>query len=75
MMILAIQLMSILPVDEEIENIRNLIYSVSKLRSSDAQISNIISEETPLFFNGSKSAEEVADIVASRVQLYVNEQK
>lgn len=61
--------------EEEINTLRDLIYSVSSLRTSEAQIESIISEESKHFFSGAKTADEVADIVANRVQLYVAEQK
>lgn len=36
-------------------------------------ISDIFTEELPAFYAGDKSAEEVADIIQSRVQLYLDE--
>jgi len=34
---------------------------------------DIISEETQAFFSGQKSAQETADIVQNRVNIYINE--
>jgi ABC-type glycerol-3-phosphate transport system substrate-binding protein len=39
----------------------------------ETQINTIIQEETEAFFAGQKTAQEVAEIVQSRVQIYVNE--
>ena len=39
------------------------------------EIWEIIQEETEPFFQGDKSAKEVADILHNRVQLYLNERK
>lgn len=36
---------------------------------------DIMAEEAPMYFSGSKTAEEVADIVENRIQVYVNETK
>ena len=41
--------------------------------NSESPIREIISEETQPFWNGTKSAEEVAEIIDNRVQLYLDE--
>ncbi len=61
--------------DQEVQTIRKLIESVDTLWTSDRQINSIITEEAQAFFGGSKSAEEVADIVENRIRTYVNEMK
>ena len=40
---------------------------------ADRQIRDIITEEAAGFFEGSQSAEHVADVIQRRVQLYLNE--
>lgn len=59
--------------EEQVEVVRNLIESVDNLYQYNEQLNNIISEETEAFFTGQKTAKEVADIIQSRVQIYVNE--
>ncbi len=41
----------------------------------NARITELVKEETQAFFSGQKSAEEVAKLIQSKVNLYVNEQK
>lgn len=61
--------------EEEVEAVRNLIESTDTLYQYDQQISTIITEETKAFFEGQKSAKDVVDIIQSRVQIYVNENR
>ena len=41
----------------------------------DETIMGIVSEQAQAFFNGQKSAEEVARLIQSKVNIYVNEQR
>ncbi|MCR5101826.1 MAG: extracellular solute-binding protein [Butyrivibrio sp.] len=59
--------------DEEIQTLQELLDSCRTKSDYDQQIINIISEETEAFFAGQKTAAEVADIIQSRVKIYVNE--
>lgn len=61
--------------DEEVETFQNLIDSVDKAVTWDEQISRIITEEAGAYFNNSKTAEEVADIVENRINVYVSEKR
>lgn len=61
--------------EEEVEAVRNLISSADTLYQYDEQISGIIEEEANAFFEGQKTAKETADIIQSRVQIYVNENR
>ena len=61
--------------EEEIAAVRELIESANTLYQYDEQIMTIISEETAAFFEGQKKAEEVADIIQNRIQIYVNENR
>lgn len=59
--------------EEEVQYTRELIESASKVQATDSKIMEIIREEAQPFFQGQKSAEEVADIIQRRVQLYMDE--
>ncbi len=60
---------------DDVDAVKALLDSitVSKSSSSDVQIMNIINEETSAYFNGVKSAEEVADIIQGRISIYLSE--
>ena len=58
---------------EEIDGIRHLIEIARPLSRESEEIYVIIGEETAPYFAGQKSAEEVAKIIQSRVQIYVSE--
>ncbi len=55
------------------DKIYDFITSVTKTRYYNDEINNIISEEAAPFFAGQKSASDVANIIQSRIQIYVNE--
>lgn len=59
--------------EEDTEQIQKLLESLSCVVQTDDNIINIITEEVEAFFEGGKSAEEVAEIIQSRVQLYISE--
>ncbi len=58
---------------QEVEDICNFIYSINKRSYYNQNIINIVNEEAGSFFEGQKSAKEVAQIIQSRVQIYVDE--
>ena len=60
---------------EEVDEMLNFIESVDRLAYYNQDILDIIQEETAPFFSGQKSAEEVAHIIQSRVQIFVNESR
>ena len=64
------------PTEEEVATLKDLI-SVAEptSTSSDDEITNIITEEAEAFFKGQKSAADVANVIQSRVQVYVNENR
>lgn len=60
--------------EEQAEGMRNIIaHSVWRNPIGNAEIRSIIMEETPYFFEGDKTAEDVAEIIQSRVTLLLNE--
>lgn len=61
---------------EEIDQVRSLIDSATgRWDNSDEELTKIISEETEPFFKGQKSAEEAANVIQNRIQVYVNENR
>lgn len=59
--------------EAEADLLEALIGIARPASDSDEQISGIINEEAQAFFSGQKSAKDVAGIIQSRVQTYVNE--
>ena len=51
------------------------LYSFTQLYRADDTLLNIVREEAGPFFAGQKNAKEVASIIQSRVQIYVNENR
>lgn len=61
---------------EQIDGVKALIELASPMSSSaDEIITGIISEETAAFLAGQKTAEAVAEIIQSRVSVYVSENR
>lgn len=58
---------------EQVQAVRDLIDSSVAATNNDETILNIIQEEAQAYFEGQKSAQEVAGIIQSRVQTYVSE--
>lgn len=59
---------------EEIDAVRTIIESAEKTAGSvNEELTNIITEETAPFFKGQKTAQETADIIQNRIQIYVRE--
>ena len=52
-----------------------ILRSLKMKTSVDSKITEIINEESSAFFAGQKSAEETADIIQSRIKVYINETK
>lgn len=61
--------------EEELQIFQDMIDNVDKSVSWDQQISLIIAEEAGAYFSGNKTAEEVADVVENRINIYVNEKR
>lgn len=58
---------------EEIDAVKALIAAAKPAFENDEEIYAIIQEETAAYFNGQKSAKEVADIIQSRVSIFISE--
>ncbi|SFC36949.1 ABC transporter substrate-binding protein [Butyrivibrio sp. YAB3001] len=59
--------------DDEILDFSNFIKSLNLTYTYNKNVNNIIFEEASAFFSGQKTAKEVADIIQSRLSIYVNE--
>ncbi|MBQ8230864.1 MAG: extracellular solute-binding protein [Lachnospiraceae bacterium] len=59
---------------EEIDEIREMIEIARPYYSGDETIYSMISEDAAAFFEGQKSAEDVAKTIQSRIEIYVSEQ-
>lgn len=62
------------PTQEEIDQIMELINSIDKVINYDTELVQMIAEEATPFFEGQKSSKEVADIIQSKMFLYISEQ-
>ena len=60
---------------EETGALKEYLGSVTNVAIPNEDIYNIILEETASYFSGQKSARDVADIIQSRVKIYVNENR
>lgn len=60
---------------EQAEEIKEYIASVDKRSYQNTDISNIIDEEMEAFYQGQKSAKDVAAVIQSRAQVFVNENR
>lgn len=58
---------------EDCDRVLSYIKSAEHVYSYNTDITAIIEEECAAYFEGQKSAKEVADIIQSRVHIYVNE--
>jgi len=60
---------------QDCERVLSFIESTEHTYSYDTAIMNIVTEEAAPFFDGEKTAAEAADIIQSRIFIYVNENK
>lgn len=60
---------------EEVDAICEFIYTVNRTDYYSEDIQNIITEEAEAFFSGQKSVQEVVEIIQSRAQIFVNENR
>lgn len=61
--------------EEQAQTIRDIVYGATTEASYDEQLLNIITEEAAYYFGGEKSSSEVAGIIQSRAQLYIDENR
>ncbi len=58
---------------EEVDDLKAMISMARPVAGADQTIFNIITEEASSYFKGQKSAQDVANIIQSRVEVYVSE--
>lgn len=61
--------------EEDIAKMRELITSVNTFAEGGSPIFEIIMEEVAAFYEGDKTAEEVAALIQNRAEIYLNETK
>ena len=59
--------------EQETKDLMDELYSFTQIYRYDDALNQIINEEAAAFFAGQKSAKDVAGIIQSRAQIYVNE--
>lgn len=60
---------------EQADKLWELITTTTKVADYSSSIYDIVNEQTPAFFDGQKSAEEVARLIQNKANIYVNEQR
>ena len=58
---------------EQVEHMRSLMENCEVMTNADDELIKIVSEEVKPYFEGQKSVKEVADVIQSRVSIYVSE--
>ncbi len=58
---------------EEVDKVMDFITSVDSVYTFNSYIMNIITEEASAYYSGQKTAKDVADIIQSRLSIYVKE--
>ena len=61
--------------EDQVQQIRELILTTTKVADYDQAILDIVTEQAAPYFAGQKTAEEVAKLVQSKANIYVNEQR
>ncbi|MGE5630836.1 MAG: extracellular solute-binding protein [Caulobacteraceae bacterium] len=61
------------PTDKEMDNLKNIMAGVNKIESYDFKLNELIWNEVEPFMKNEKSAEETAEAVQNKVQLYLEE--
>lgn len=60
---------------ESTEKLRKLLLNARPAPEEVGIVGSILSEETPAYFSGQKTAQEVCDILQNKVQLYLDERR
>ena len=60
---------------EQADQLKELINNTTKLANYNDSVFDIVNEQAQAFFAGQKSAEEVAKLIQSKANIYVNEQR
>lgn len=59
--------------EEDVERLLEVLSGASVVYTDNSKIIDIIMQDAAAYFNGEKSADEVANIINSRIQIYVSE--
>ena len=57
------------------DELRDLIESADTISNYDYSVMSILVEEAGMYFSGSKTADQVADVAENRIQMYLNEMR
>ena len=60
---------------EQADQLRQAIADTTELMNYDMSIADIVTEQAAAYFSGQKSAEEVAKLIQSKANIYINEQR
>jgi ABC-type glycerol-3-phosphate transport system substrate-binding protein len=63
------------PTQEMVDDFTKIFESTNTTSSYNQELMAIISEEAEGYFSGQKTAEDVANVIQSRLQIYINENK
>ena len=55
--------------------LKDFVVKATSVYTWDEELNKIIDEETQGYFEGQKNVEEVANIIQSRLRIYINEKK
>ena len=61
--------------NEEIGWVMDILLAAKPMKGSDSQVMAMIEEEAQAFYAGQRTAEDVAEVIQSRVQTYVDERR
>jgi len=61
--------------DTETARLMDLVNNTTTLAGNDEELYNIVLQEAEAFFAGQKSAEDVANLIQSKLSIYINEKR
>lgn len=61
--------------EKQVSQIRELITTTTKIADYNSSIFDIVNEQAPAFFEKQKSAQDVAKLIQSKANIFVNEQR
>ena len=64
-----------MPTEEECQYVIEFLKNIDYRQKQIEEIKAIIEEDSAAFFEGEKSAQQVADTIQSRVKIYVSEKR
>ena len=60
---------------EQADKILELVRTTAKVRDNDPELMTMITNEAEAFFSGQRTAEEVGQLLQSKVSIYLSEQR